>query len=221
MFTFYACKSIESFIKDVEKASRPAENTQGTIGNGNSDSRNTADPSVSSNPTPPPVDHHSTGEVEFLTDVIPWINDERKVGKTCGNEIFEPANELAWDKGLAEAALEHAADLTFHRGMRGHRGSDSTRVIQRIRRHSTEFSNFAENVVLGNLSEENSFRVFLNSPGHCGNIMNYVYTHVGAAKHYNPDTRRTATVYKFGRKKGIDVGPRRERKFIDALQEDG
>ncbi|WP_293016013.1 CAP domain-containing protein [Mongoliibacter sp.] len=208
-------------MKEIERANRPAENTERTTGNGNSSSRNTGNPSVSLNPTPPPVDPHSTGEVEFLTEIIPLINDERKVGKTCGNEIFEPANELAWDKDLAEAALEHAADLTFHRGMQGHRGSDSTRVIQRIRRHSTDFSNFAENVVLGNLSAENSFRVFLNSPGHCRNIMNYVYTHVGAAKHYNPETGRTATVYKFGRKRGIDIGPKRERKFVDTIQEDG
>ncbi|EOZ96357.1 hypothetical protein A33Q_2478 [Indibacter alkaliphilus LW1] len=49
--------------------------------------------------------------------------------------------------------------------------------------------------------------------------MNYVYTHVSAAKHFNPETGRTVTVYKFGRKRGWDAGPRRERKFVETVEE--
>lgn len=162
-----------------------------------------------------PVNPFSTGNHEYLKEVVGMINQERVTGRNCGNEIFELTGELEWDNDLAKAALDHAADLTFHPGMRGHVGSDSSRVRDRILRHTDKFGLAAENVILGRLKPENTVNIFFNSPGHCRNMMNHRYTHIGAAQHYNPETGRTATVYKLANLQGQDVGPPRERKFVD------
>ncbi|PRY90864.1 uncharacterized protein YkwD [Mongoliibacter ruber] len=215
-FALHSCKSTESQTQGLEITS--SEQIRGQQA-GKKPRANSKSSARELNPTPPPVDPGSTGKSEYLTELLSPINSERANGRNCGNEIFDPASKLDWNNDLALAALEHAADLSYHSGMRGHVGSDSSRVIERIRRHTTEFNNFAENVVMGRIQTENTVTVFLNSPGHCRNIMNHVYTHFGAARHYNPETGRTATVYKFGRKRGADTGPRRERKFIKVKEE--
>ena len=60
-----------------------------------------------------------------------------------------------------------------------HTGSDGLSAGQRITGAGYNWSSAAENIAAGYATAESVVQAWLNSPGHCQNIMNPMMTHIG------------------------------------------
>ena len=82
---------------------------------------------------------------------------------------------------MANAADYHVSDMAKN-GFMSRKGSDGSTIGQRATKANYIWRNVAENVAKGFEVPNNVNRIWLESPGHCKNIMNPLYSEMGAAK---------------------------------------
>jgi uncharacterized protein YkwD len=111
--------------------------------------------------------------------LLSLVNKARQSGRYCGNTWYAPANKLKWNDLLEEAAKEHSQDM-FGNNFFSHKGSNGLYVDDRLYTQHYFWKACGENVAYGALYEDDVMEEWLNSPGHCSNIMNPVYTEMGA-----------------------------------------
>lgn len=115
-------------------------------------------------------------------EVLGLVNDARSTGYDCGSEgVFGPAPSLSWNDKLGRAAQGHANDMASNDFM-SHTGSDGSTAAQRITREGYEWSAIGENVAAGQASPQEVMQSWLSSPGHCANIMDPSFVHMGIAR---------------------------------------
>lgn len=108
------------------------------------------------------------------------INKARSMKCKCGNETQKAAPALVWDDKLTEAAQKHANDMSS-KNFFSHKGSDKSSVDERIEREGFEWQLVGENIADGYMSEAHVIEGWMDSPGHCKNMMNPGFSHVGVA----------------------------------------
>ena len=81
---------------------------------------------------------------------------------------------------LTKAAAAQAADMAANNYM-GHRGSDGSEVGERVTRTGYRWSSVGENVAAGQPDAETVVKAWLDSPGHCENIMGPQFREMGVA----------------------------------------
>jgi len=110
------------------------------------------------------------------------INVYRTSGCDCGTEgYFAPATFVIWNDTLELAAKEHSTDM-FSKNFFSHTGSDGSSMSDRIKRLGYNWTTCGENIGQGYKNEEQVVEGWINSPGHCRNIMNPNFKEIGAAK---------------------------------------
>jgi uncharacterized protein YkwD len=114
-------------------------------------------------------------------EVLALANDARSTGRVCGSQSFGPAGGLGWNDKLGRAAQLHADDMASHDFM-SHTGSDGSDAAQRISREGYQWSAIGENVAAGQPSPQEVMNSWLTSPGHCANIMNPSFEHMGIGR---------------------------------------
>ncbi|WP_456431811.1 CAP domain-containing protein [Nitratifractor sp.] len=130
------------------------------------------------------------------------INDARSQEQDCGGEgVFPPAPPLTWNDALYKAAYEHDVDMA-ESGTFSHNGSgtesDYTAQVQdlpystyvdRIENNGYgSWSRLAENIAVRSASVDDVVQAWLDSPGHCANLMNPDLTEMGLAHYHDPDS---------------------------------
>jgi uncharacterized protein YkwD len=120
--------------------------------------------------------------------MVKLINDVRNCKRRCGKERFSPAGIVKWNDRLAIAALHHARDMAMS-NMLSHSGSDGSSVRVRIERRRYYWQIVAENIAAGQQTSEAVVSLWLDSPGHCANLMKPGITEIGAACFRNPESR--------------------------------
>jgi len=113
-------------------------------------------------------------------NMVEFINQARAEARTCGDEHYPAAPPVAWDDLLADAAMAHSTDMAEN-DFFSHTGSDGGSVSDRIVAAGYDYATYGENIYLGVNSSEEAVDGWLESPGHCANIMNPDVTEVGAA----------------------------------------
>jgi uncharacterized protein YkwD len=122
-----------------------------------------------------PPEAPSFSRVKMLT----LVNKARQDGQYCGKKWYAPAKKLKWNDQLEEAAKDHSLDMDGN-SFFSHKGSDNHFVDDRLYTRHYFWSACGENVAYGILYEDIVVKEWLKSPGHCANIMNPVYTEIGA-----------------------------------------
>jgi uncharacterized protein YkwD len=87
---------------------------------------------------------------------------------------------------LTRAALIHAQDMAAHDHFE-HEGTDGSTPSQRISRVGYKWRTAAENIALGPTTAAQVVDGWLNSPGHCVNIMAPHSTEMGIAYVVTPN----------------------------------
>jgi uncharacterized protein YkwD len=87
---------------------------------------------------------------------------------------------LTLSASLTRASAAHAADMAENSFM-GHRGSDGSEVGVRATRAGYRWRAVGENVAAGQANAEAVVKSWLDSPGHCVNIMGPQFTEMGVA----------------------------------------
>lgn len=153
-------------------------------------------------------------ESSYAGEMLEHVNQARVEGWQCGEEYMEAVPPLEWSDELAEAAQIHSDDLATPHTYFSHSGSDRSSPRDRVHRVSTDYHWVGENLALGPRSAANAVEGLLDSPGHCRNIMNPNFTHLGASVTQRVDESAQASpfigrpywVQVFGRHQGASQG---------------
>ena len=122
------------------------------------------------------------------SEVLALVNDARAKPRRCGNKSYPAVPPLTMSAMLTQAALKHAQDMAT-KDFFEHEGSDGSSPAQRISKVGYEWRAVAENIAAGATTAEQVVNGWLDSPGHCTNIMGAAYTQMGIAFATNPKSR--------------------------------
>lgn len=132
-----------------------------------------------------PVSSSTVRVVDFQKEFLKQINKAREAGCKCGSTYMPPVQPLTWNNQLQMAALGHAQDMARNKYF-DHVSKNGAKIKDRITNAGyspTGFQYFTigENIAMGQRSIHEVMTGWLNSPGHCKNIMSPAFKEVGIA----------------------------------------
>jgi uncharacterized protein YkwD len=117
--------------------------------------------------------------------VLDLVNQARATPRYCGNRAFKAARPLRWNDVLAAASRLHAEDMARYNYF-SHSGRDGSDPARRVERAGYLYSATGENIAAGPPNAEAAVAGWIKSPGHCANLMNPVFTEMGASFAFDP-----------------------------------
>jgi len=147
-------------------------------GGGGSDSPSAAAPA----PSGPATGVLSTcGLADFSARILERINQLRASGASCGSSgQFAPAPAVAWNALLTQAADGHSQDMAAQNYF-AHDSKDGRTFSQRISATGYAWSTAGENIAAGYSSVDAVMDGWIQSAGHCANLMNANFSEIGVA----------------------------------------
>jgi uncharacterized protein YkwD len=140
---------------------------------------------------PPPI---ALEPNEVAERVLELVNAARAEARSCGAGHFEAAPPLTLSATLTEAALLHARDMAQRRTL-SHEGGDGSTSAERIARFGQPWLGSGENVAAGQRTPEAVVAAWLESPGHCVNLMEPRFTKMGVAFALTPEPDDNPPIY--------------------------
>ena len=121
-----------------------------------------------------------TDKQRFNDVMLARINAARAQARMCGDTSFPVAASVTWNSKLQSAAEIHSSDMTTHNFF-SHTGSDGSSVSARADVQNYEWRAIGENIAAGQNTAQEVIEGWLDSPGHCRNLMNSSYTEIAVA----------------------------------------
>ena len=115
--------------------------------------------------------------------VLALVNEARADSRRCGWKKYKAAAPLVLSETLGRAARVQADDMARHSSL-SHSGSDGSTPAERATRAGYGWKLVGENIAAGQPSPEQVVAEWLESPGHCSNIMDPAYAEMGVAFAY-------------------------------------
>lgn len=112
--------------------------------------------------------------------VLAAVNAARAQSRTCGDRQYPPVGPVAWNPALGSAALAHSRNMAELRYF-SHVEKNGSTVAERALRAGYRFQRVGENIASGQDTPAEAVRDWLESPGHCANIMQATHTEMGSA----------------------------------------
>lgn len=136
-------------------------------------------------------------------EMLALVNQARATPRICGEQAYGAAPPLTWNATLAGAALGHSRDMADKHYFNHKEPGGSTPPV-RATQAGYRWSRVSENIASGQRTVAEAVAGWLDSPGHCANIMNPVVTEMGAAYAVNPasENRTLYWTQMFGRPSG-------------------
>lgn len=148
--------------------------------------RRTRTPAPTPEPTPVPTGTAVNascglnGPAGIQAEILQRVNALRAAGAMCGSQSYAATTPLNWNNMLLTAATGHSADMAKNNYF-SHTSQDGRTFDQRITATGYIFSTAGENIAAGQTSVQNVMTSWINSPGHCQNLMNPTYRDIGVA----------------------------------------
>ena len=120
------------------------------------------------------------------------VNEAREQGHRCGNRSWPRANPVRLSATLSEVARQHALDMARHHYF-DHQDLSGRSPADRVKAAGYREQRIAENIAYGTLSTEDAIAGWLNSPGHCENLMEPRFKEMGIA--FAPDSGEHRELY--------------------------
>jgi uncharacterized protein YkwD len=124
--------------------------------------------------------------------VLTLVNAARGKARKCGRSQLQAAPPLALSAMLNRAALIHSQDMA-NKNFFEHVGSDGSKVGDRVTRVGYIWRTAGENIATGALTPEAVVQGWIDSPGHCANMMSPAFTEMGIA--FVVDRKSQAGIY--------------------------
>jgi uncharacterized protein YkwD len=112
------------------------------------------------------------------TRALQLVNDVRARGTHCGDELLGPAPPVALSGTLAGVALRHATDMA-EKNYFEHVDPSGQSPADRVRAVGYSEKLVGENIAYGPKSVDEVVQGWLDSPGHCENIMDPRFAEMG------------------------------------------
>ncbi|TPG92189.1 CAP domain-containing protein [Pseudomonas caspiana] len=124
--------------------------------------------------------------------LLAQVNAARSKPRLCGRQRFAAARPLGWNAALGAAAQGHSKAMAYGNYF-AHQDPDGDMPSDRARAAGFRGRQIGENIAAGQGSPSKAMSGWLASPGHCANLMNPMFTQMGAA--YAADARSDEGVY--------------------------
>ncbi len=128
-------------------------------------------------------------DAALLDQVLARLNEIRADGGRCGGMDYPPSPPLMRSPLLDRAARDHAEDMA-NKSFLAHTGSDGSNPGERAARAGYDWHTIAENVASGQTSADDIAATWLDSAGHCANLMDAKYSETGIGYALNPGDGR-------------------------------
>jgi uncharacterized protein YkwD len=125
----------------------------------------------------------TTGWTDFENQVLTLVNQKRAAGATCGGVYKPPVPALSLDTRLRCASRKHSKDMAVNNFF-SHTGSNGSTPFQRMTSAGYVWRAAAENIGAGYSTPAAAVNGWMNSTGHCNNIMSASYKHLGVGYYY-------------------------------------
>ena len=127
----------------------------------------------------------NTTWAQFEADVLALVNQKRAAGATCGGVAKPKVAAVTLDTKLRCAARKHSKDMGT-KNFFSHTGSNGSSFSQRITSAGYTWTAAAENIAAGQMTPAAVMSSWMASTGHCNNLMNGTYKHLGVGYYYAP-----------------------------------
>lgn len=118
-------------------------------------------------------------------EILRLVNDVRAKGATCGGVYKPPVGSLQWNQQLTNAAENHSRDMA-DKNYFSHTSLNGRTFVNRITSAGyTGYRTLGENIAAGYGNANDVMKGWMNSPGHCNNIMNPSFKDIGIGYAYN------------------------------------
>lgn len=118
------------------------------------------------------------GARDFEEQVLVLVNEARGTARSCGGQSFGATDPLRMEGRLRCAARVHSLDMAT-RGYFDHNNPEGESPFDRMGRAGYEFRAAGENIAAGQPTPEAVVSGWLDSPGHCSNIMSPDFQEIG------------------------------------------
>ncbi len=135
-------------------------------------------------------------QAEAERAVLDLVNQERARGARCGGQQLAATTPLTFHTSLLCAARSHSLDMAT-RDYFDHDSPEGQSPFERMNEAGYDFSNAGENIALGSSTPESVMDQWMNSEGHCKNIMNPQFEDFGVG--LASGNNRTYWTQTFGR----------------------
>lgn len=132
-------------------------------------------PTPTPTPTPPPAPPASGTTAQ---QVLQLVNQARAQARNCGATSFAAAPALTLNAQLGQAAQGHASDMAA-KSYFSHTSQDGRTFVQRIGATGYRYRTIGENIAAGQSTAQQVVAGWLQSEGHCRNIMNPSFRELG------------------------------------------
>jgi uncharacterized protein YkwD len=117
---------------------------------------------------------------QLATRALELVNEARARGARCGVRSFGPAPPVRLSGMLANVAFGHAADMAEHNYFE-HEDLAGRTPADRVKAVGYQEKLVGENIAYGPKTAEEVVQGWLDSPGHCENIMDPRFAEMGIA----------------------------------------
>ncbi len=118
-------------------------------------------------------------------ETLAAVNAARAAPRKCGDEQFGAAPPLRLNRALDAAALSHSRYMAQVRYF-NHQQKNGSVVGDRALRAGYRWRTIGENIASGQRTAQEAVEGWLDSPGHCANIMNAAFVEMGVGYAVNP-----------------------------------
>lgn len=117
---------------------------------------------------------------DFAEQMLAAVNAARAQARDCGGQMMPAVPALTWDYSLEQAAFVHSSNMANYNFF-SHTGLNDDQPSDRVSDQGYSWSSVGENIAAGQQTLDSVMTSWLNSPGHCVNIMSANYTQMGAS----------------------------------------
>lgn len=115
---------------------------------------------------------------QLENEMVPLVNAQRAQGANCGGQQMPPVGPLTMNPELRVAAQLHSQDMA-EQNYFDHTSLDGRSPWQRMSAAGYRGQAGGENIAAGNATAQATFTQWLNSPGHCRNMMSGNFSEIG------------------------------------------
>lgn len=135
-------------------------------------------------PPPPDPDNWPAGWSEREVRMLELVNEMRTNGGDCPSGHYGPRSPLVMNPALRTAARLHSKDMADQNYF-DHNGLDGSDPWRRMADAGYDAQPVGENIAAGNAAAEDAFDQWVNSDGHCRNMMSSNATEIGVGMAQN------------------------------------
>ncbi|AFM02522.1 Cysteine-rich secretory protein family [Bernardetia litoralis DSM 6794] len=114
-------------------------------------------------------------------ELVTLVNKYRTEGCTCGSDVMPAVATITWNETLAKTAYLHSKDMN-DQDYFSHTGKDGSDTGIRMERQGYDWRAYGENIAKGYTNEQAVVEGWIESEGHCRNIMSANFEEMGVGK---------------------------------------